>query len=98
MIERLPSPQTWIAFATPSPLELVLGIDHLIFMSILVDKLPKERRRGGHERLRVRPDPGRPAPRLQEHERDPPLARTRGGHDGRDRDRLGRADDAVHRP
>ena len=33
-----------IAFATLTALELVLGIDNIIFISILVDKLPKERR------------------------------------------------------
>jgi predicted tellurium resistance membrane protein TerC len=41
MIELLTSPQAWIAFATLTALELVLGIDNIIFISILVDKLPK---------------------------------------------------------
>ena len=44
MIELLTSPQAWIAFATLTALELVLGIDNIIFISILVDKLPPERR------------------------------------------------------
>ena len=44
MIELLSSPQAWIAFATLTALELVLGIDNIIFISILVDKLPKQRR------------------------------------------------------
>ena len=44
MIEFLTDPQAWIAFATLTMLELVLGIDNIIFISILVDKLPKERR------------------------------------------------------
>ena len=43
MMELLTDPQTWIAFATLTALELVLGIDNIIFISILVDKLPKER-------------------------------------------------------
>ena len=43
MIELLSNPQTWIAFATLTALELVLGIDNIIFISILVDKLPKEK-------------------------------------------------------
>lgn len=43
MIELLTQPQAWIAFATLTALELVLGIDNIIFISILVDKLPKER-------------------------------------------------------
>ena len=41
MIELLSDPQIWIAFATLTMLELVLGIDNIIFISILVDKLPK---------------------------------------------------------
>jgi predicted tellurium resistance membrane protein TerC len=44
MIELLSNPQTWIAFATLTLLELVLGIDNIIFISILVDKLPREKR------------------------------------------------------
>ena len=44
MIELLTSPQAWIAFATLTLLELVLGIDNIIFISILVDKLPKAQR------------------------------------------------------
>ncbi len=43
-MELLTNPQAWIAFATLTALELVLGIDNIIFISILVDKLPKERR------------------------------------------------------
>ena len=37
-------PQMWIAFLTLTVLELVLGIDNIIFISILVDKLPRETR------------------------------------------------------
>ncbi|MEO8312544.1 MAG: TerC family protein [Caldimonas sp.] len=44
MIELLSDPQAWIAFATLTALELVLGIDNIVFISILVDKLPKEQR------------------------------------------------------
>ena len=43
-MEILTSPEAWIAFATLTALELVLGIDNIIFISILVDKLPKEKR------------------------------------------------------
>jgi len=43
MLELLADPQTWIALVTLTALELVLGIDNIIFISILVDKLPKER-------------------------------------------------------
>lgn len=44
VIDLLSNPQAWIAFATLTALELVLGIDNIIFISILVDKLPPERR------------------------------------------------------
>ena len=44
MMELLTDPQAWIAFATLTALELVLGIDNIIFISILVDKLPKHQR------------------------------------------------------
>ncbi len=44
MLDLLADPQTWIALATLTALELVLGIDNVIFISILVDKLPPERR------------------------------------------------------
>ncbi len=40
----LTDPQAWMAFLTLTALELVLGIDNIIFISILVEKLPKEKR------------------------------------------------------
>ena len=43
-MELLTDPQAWIAFATLTALELVLGIDNIIFISILVDKLPADKR------------------------------------------------------
>jgi predicted tellurium resistance membrane protein TerC len=43
-MELLLDPSAWIAFATLTALELVLGIDNIIFISILVDKLPPEKR------------------------------------------------------
>jgi predicted tellurium resistance membrane protein TerC len=43
MMELLTDPQAWIAFATLTALELVLGIDNIIFISILVDKLPRDK-------------------------------------------------------
>ncbi len=43
-MELLLDPNAWIAFATLTLLELVLGIDNIIFISILVDKLPPEKR------------------------------------------------------
>ena len=43
-MDLITSPEAWIAFATLTALELVLGIDNLIFISILVDKLPAHQR------------------------------------------------------
>src|SRR5215475_2730618 len=43
MLELLADPQTWLAFITLSLLEIVLGIDNLIFIAILVGRLPPPR-------------------------------------------------------
>ncbi len=45
MIELLSSPQAWISLATLAALEIVLGIDNIVFISILAGKLPPEKRR-----------------------------------------------------
>jgi predicted tellurium resistance membrane protein TerC len=42
MIELLSDPQVWIAFFTLTALELVLGIDNIIFISIVSNRLPVE--------------------------------------------------------
>jgi predicted tellurium resistance membrane protein TerC len=44
ILALLADPQVWIAFLTLTALELVLGIDNIIFISILVDKLPPVQR------------------------------------------------------
>lgn len=41
-MELLYSPEAWAALFTLTLLEIVLGIDNIIFISILVDRLPKE--------------------------------------------------------
>ena len=43
-MELLADPQTWIALLTLSTLEIVLGVDNLVFISIAVGRLPHERR------------------------------------------------------
>ena len=43
-MELLANPEIWIAFLTLTALELVLGIDNIIFISILCDRLPPETR------------------------------------------------------
>jgi predicted tellurium resistance membrane protein TerC len=40
VIELLTDPQTWITLVTLSAIEIVLGIDNLVFISIAVSKLP----------------------------------------------------------
>jgi predicted tellurium resistance membrane protein TerC len=44
-MELLSDPQVWLSFLTLAVLEIVLGIDNIIFLSILVDRLPSGRRR-----------------------------------------------------
>lgn len=47
-MEWLLDPQAWIALATLTALEIVLGVDNIIFISILVGRLPE------HQRARAR--------------------------------------------
>jgi predicted tellurium resistance membrane protein TerC len=42
-MELLTDPHMWMALATLTLLELVLGIDNIIFISILVSKLPRDK-------------------------------------------------------
>ncbi|MCB9592729.1 MAG: TerC family protein [Sandaracinaceae bacterium] len=44
MLELLTNPETWIALATLTLLEIVLGIDNLVFIAILTDRLPRAER------------------------------------------------------
>jgi predicted tellurium resistance membrane protein TerC len=44
MFDWLASPEAWIALGTLTALEVVLGIDNIIFISILVGRLPVEQR------------------------------------------------------
>lgn len=43
----LTDPQAWIALATLTALEIVLGVDNVIFISILVGRLPVQQRQRG---------------------------------------------------
>jgi predicted tellurium resistance membrane protein TerC len=43
MLALLADPQTWLAFVTLSLLEIILGFDNIIFISILVGRLPPAR-------------------------------------------------------
>jgi predicted tellurium resistance membrane protein TerC len=44
MFDWIADPNAWIALATLTALEIVLGIDNIIFLSVLVGRLPPERR------------------------------------------------------
>ncbi|MFC4653447.1 TerC family protein [Rheinheimera marina] len=44
MFEWIASPEAWIALGTLAALEIVLGIDNIIFLSILVGRLPEQQR------------------------------------------------------
>jgi predicted tellurium resistance membrane protein TerC len=44
MMELLTDPQVWITLITLSAIEIVLGIDNLVFISIAVSKLPPHQR------------------------------------------------------
>jgi predicted tellurium resistance membrane protein TerC len=47
MVALLYDPQAWLSFVTLAVLEIVLGIDNIIFLSILVDRLPPAQRKSG---------------------------------------------------
>jgi predicted tellurium resistance membrane protein TerC len=44
MFEWVTSPEAWVALLTLTTLEIVLGIDNIIFISILVGRLPEAQR------------------------------------------------------
>src|SRR3954471_21838160 len=46
-MEMLSDPQVWLAFVTLTALEIVLGIDNIIFISILVSRLPTDQQARG---------------------------------------------------
>ena len=46
-MDFLTNPEIWISFVTLAILEIVLGIDNIIFISVLTGKLPEEDRRRG---------------------------------------------------
>ena len=44
MFEWMASPEAWVALVTLTALEIVLGIDNIIFISVLVGRLPEHQR------------------------------------------------------
>jgi predicted tellurium resistance membrane protein TerC len=47
-VDWIADPQVWIAFLTLAALEIVLGIDNVVFISILVGKLPGHQQAGAY--------------------------------------------------
>ncbi|MFB3067589.1 MAG: TerC family protein, partial [Planctomycetota bacterium] len=43
-MDWITSPEAWVALATLTALEIVLGIDNVVFISILAGKLPAAQR------------------------------------------------------
>jgi predicted tellurium resistance membrane protein TerC len=43
-VEWVASPEAWVALATLTILEIILGIDNIVFISVLVGRLPQELR------------------------------------------------------
>lgn len=43
-MEWIANPQAWVALATLTALEIVLGVDNIVFISVLVGRLPAQRR------------------------------------------------------
>ena len=48
-MEWISSPESWIALLTLTALEIVLGIDNIIFISILAGKLPENQQKTGRQ-------------------------------------------------
>src|SRR4030066_2404773 len=44
MLDWIASPEAWVALGTLTALEIVLGIDNIIFISVLVGRLPAQKR------------------------------------------------------
>ncbi|MFO0349851.1 MAG: TerC family protein, partial [Alphaproteobacteria bacterium] len=48
-MELLASPEAWIAFVTLTTLEIVLGVDNIVFIAILAGRLPAEQRNSARQ-------------------------------------------------
>ncbi|MCK9072892.1 TerC family protein [Haemophilus influenzae] len=47
MFEWIADPEAWVSLATLTALEIILGVDNIIFISILVGRLPESQRQSG---------------------------------------------------
>ncbi|VFP84011.1 Putative UPF0053 inner membrane protein YgdQ [Candidatus Erwinia haradaeae] len=48
MYEWITNPDTWLALGTLTILEVILGIDNIIFLMLIVEKLPKKKQHSAH--------------------------------------------------
>ncbi|MCE9522922.1 MAG: TerC family protein [Alphaproteobacteria bacterium] len=48
-MEFLTSPEVWLAFLTLTALEIVLGVDNIVFIAILAERLPKDQRNAARQ-------------------------------------------------
>ncbi len=45
MLELFMQPEAWVIFATLFALEVVLGVDNVVFISVLCERLPSHQRK-----------------------------------------------------
>jgi predicted tellurium resistance membrane protein TerC len=45
MLSLITDPSSWLSFVTLAMLEIVLGVDNIVFLAILVSRLPRDRQR-----------------------------------------------------
>ncbi|MEZ8714339.1 TerC family protein, partial [Vibrio alginolyticus] len=45
MLELFLQPEIWVVFATLLILEIVLGVDNVVFISVLCERLPVQQRK-----------------------------------------------------
>jgi hypothetical protein len=60
-MHTLADPQVWIALVTLTVLEIVLGIDNIVFISILAGKLPPHSQDRAQDRVDAGDDHAHPA-------------------------------------
>jgi predicted tellurium resistance membrane protein TerC len=49
ILQSLTQPDTWIALGTLTALEIVLGVDNIVFIAILSGRLPKDRQQAAYQ-------------------------------------------------
>ena len=49
ILQSLTQPDTWVALGTLTALEIVLGVDNIVFIAILSGRLPKDRQKAAYQ-------------------------------------------------